>query len=84
MDEIEAETTPVYGGGVLIFDEYGRVKYLVHNDVFGRKQSERLRLPLEGGAAAAGEKSARLRATRLSTLHRLRALRRRVSRSTRW
>src|SRR5262245_37642871 len=33
--DIEADTTPLYGGAVLIFDEYGRVKYWVHNNVFG-------------------------------------------------
>ena len=30
------------GGGVLIFDEYGRLKYHVYQRLFGRRQSERL------------------------------------------
>jgi hypothetical protein len=84
VDEIEAKTTPLYGGGVLIFDEYGRVKYFVENDVFGKKQSARLGYLWKEGLLQAGEKSARLRATRLSTLHRLRALRAAPSREQRW
>jgi hypothetical protein len=84
VDEIEAKTTPLYGGGVLIFDEYGRVKYFVENDVFGKKQSARLAYLWKEGLLQAGEKSARLRATRLSTLHRLRALRAATSQAERW
>ena len=34
---------------MLIFDEYGRVKYLVHNDVFGKDQHERLAYLWEAG-----------------------------------
>lgn len=84
VDEIEAQTTPVYGGGILIFDEYGRVKYFVENDVFGRKQSARLEYLWKEGLLQAGDKTARLRATRLSTLHRLRALSPGASRTQRW
>ena len=84
MDEIEAQTTPLYGGGVLIFDEYGRVKYFVKNDVFGKKQAARLDYLWKEGLLQPGEKTARLRATRLSTLHRLRALRPDSSRAQRW
>ena len=84
VDAIEAKTTPLYGGGVLIFDEYGRVKYFVDNDVFGRKQNARLAYLWKEGLLEPGEKSARLHATRLSTLHRLRALRPDTSRAQRW
>jgi hypothetical protein len=87
VDEIEAKTTPLYGGGVLIFDEYGRVKYFVENDVFGKKQNVRLEYLWKEGLLEPGEKSAksaRLRATRLSTLHRLRALRPDTSRVQGW
>ena len=84
VDEIEAKTTPLYGGGVLIFDEYGHVKYFVENDVFAKKQNARLQYLWREGLLEPGEKSARLRTTRLSTLHRLRALRPDSSRAQRW
>jgi hypothetical protein len=66
-------TTPLYGGGVLIFNEYGRLKYWVHNDVFGRRQTERLKYLWEAGFLEARGDRAEYRAARLSTLHRLRA-----------
>lgn len=67
--------TPIYGGGTLIFDEYGRLKYHVHNDVFGAKrQSERLAYLYQAGLLRAGRLGARLSAARLSAVHRLRAL----------
>ena len=34
LENDDEATTPVSGGGVLIFDEYGRLKFHVHNDVF--------------------------------------------------
>jgi hypothetical protein len=68
-------TTPLYGGGVLIFDEYGRLKYHVHNDVFGqRRQAARLRYLWESGQLEAGRDRGRLRAARLSSIHRMRAV----------
>ncbi len=74
-DETSPTTTPLYGGGVLIFDEYGRLKYHVHNDVFnGRRQARRLRYLWETGQLEPGREGARLQAARLSTIHRLRAL----------
>jgi len=75
MDDASLATTPVYGGGVLIFDEYGRLKYHVHNDVFHkRRQATRLKYLWETGQLEPGLHQARLRAARLSTIHRLRAL----------
>jgi hypothetical protein len=66
--------TALYGGGVLIFDEYGRLKYHVHNDVFGSRQQERLQYLWDAGLLRVKADSASYRAARLSTLHRLRAM----------
>jgi hypothetical protein len=74
-DDASLATTPLYGGGVLIFDEYGRLKYHVHNDVFHkRRQAMRLKYLWGTGQLEPGLRQARLRAARLSTIHRLRAL----------
>jgi hypothetical protein len=73
-DEIDT-TTPLYGGGTLIFDEYGKLKYHVHNDVFGsERQSQRLKYLWDAGLLEIGRDEARLQTTRLSTIHRLRAI----------
>lgn len=67
-------TTPLYGGGTLVFDEYGHLKYHVSNNVFGRKeQSARLEYLYRAGLLRAGRTGARLSIARLSALHRLRA-----------
>jgi hypothetical protein len=83
-DALEAARTPVYGGGILIFDEFGRVKYFVENNVFGKRQSKRLAYLWKEGILQPGDRSPRLRATRLSTLHRLRALKAETSAAQRW
>lgn len=67
-------TTPVYGGGVLVFDEYGRLKYHVHNDVFGSRQSKRLKYLWDIGQLRASKSGAQLASARLSALHRQRAI----------
>jgi len=84
LSDVEADTTPLYGGAVLIFNEYGIVKYWVPNDVFGKDQNERLKYLWEEGILQPGRGSTRLRATRLSTLHRLRAFHSRVAQKDRW
>lgn len=66
--------TPVYGGGVLIFDEYGKLKYHVHNDVFGSRQSARLKYLWGAGLLRAGAEGARFAPERLAALHRQRAV----------
>jgi hypothetical protein len=74
-DDSDELVTPLYGGGTLIFDEYGQLKYHVYNDVFGaRRQSERLAYLYQAGLLRASRLGARLSAARLSTVHRLRAL----------
>ena len=84
VDALEARRTPVYGGGILIFDEFGRVKYFVENNVFGKRQNERLAYLWKEGILQPDDRSSRLRATRLSTLHRLRALQAETSAVQRW
>jgi len=75
--QAEPETdavTPVYGGGVLIFDEYGKLKYHVHNDVFGSRQTQRLRYLWSAGLLRASAEGARFAPERLAALHRQRAI----------
>jgi hypothetical protein len=74
IEEDDDFATAVYGGGVLIFDEYGRLKYHVHNKIFGAQQKERLKYLWEAGLLTARVESAGYRAARLSTLHRMRAI----------
>jgi hypothetical protein len=65
---------PIYGGGVLIFDEYGRLLYHIHNDVFGSNQGARLEYLWNAGLLRLNAGNPGYRAARLSTLHRLRAM----------
>jgi hypothetical protein len=66
--------TPLYGGGTLIFDDYGRLKYWIYNDVFGDRQSARIEYLYRAGLLRVGRGGARLSAARLSAVHRLRAM----------
>lgn len=59
----------LYGGGVLIFDEYGRVKYHVYNKFKSRRQTTRLQYLWSYGFFTPAA-AARLR---FSSLHRQRA-----------
>jgi hypothetical protein len=62
----------IYGGGALIFDEYGQLKYQIANRIEDHKrQTARLRYLWETGAF---EKSVDVK-SRLATLHRARATR---------
>jgi hypothetical protein len=62
---------PLYGGGTLIFDEYGRLKFNVHNDLNNaRRQSRRLKYLWEYGFFNRGSSSYR----HFSHIHRLRAV----------
>ena len=74
-DDSDEFVTPLYGGGTIIFDEYGRLKYHIHNDIFGSRQEQRLAYLYEAGLLKSSQSGdARLSAARLSTVHRLRAL----------
>jgi hypothetical protein len=59
---------------VLIFDEYGHLKYHVHNKIFGSQQKARLKYLWEAGLLTVRVESAAYRQARLSTLHRMRAI----------
>lgn len=72
--ETEAPTTALYGGAVLIFDEYGRLKYWIHNSVFGPDQDERLAYLWKEGLLEPERRRVQLRSGRFANLHRLRAL----------
>lgn len=59
----------LYGGGALIFDEYGKIKFHISNRLRGKKQNERLRYLYDYGFFAG--KSLQVR---FSSLHRLRSI----------
>lgn len=67
----EDTSVRLFGGGVLIFDEYGRVKFHIHNRIDNAaRQTARLKHLFEYGYFNTG--ASRLR--RFSHLHRMRAL----------
>jgi hypothetical protein len=69
-DMPDSEEVRIYGGAALIFDEYGHLKYHVHNNVLNaRRQSERLDYLWQSGFFKPGSSAFR----RLSNLHRQRA-----------
>jgi hypothetical protein len=74
VETAESLLPALYGGGVLIFDEYGRLRFHVHNDVFGSRQSARLAYLWQEGLLRIRNGGAAYAAARLSTLHRLRAM----------
>jgi hypothetical protein len=77
VEDEESDTgpvTPVYGGGVLIFDEYGKLKYHVHNDVFGSRQSARLQHLWDAGHLRAAGETAQFSPEGLAAMHRQRAI----------
>jgi hypothetical protein len=65
----EDDVIPVYGGGTLIFDEYGRLKFYIHNSLDNKtRQTMRLEHLLARGALP--ERGPRTRD--FSRIHRLR------------
>lgn len=85
LEEPETDSvTPIYGGGVLIFDEYGKLKYHIHNDIFGSRQSARIEYLWRVGQLRADAVSARLSPEHLSALHRQRAIGTRRFATERW
>jgi hypothetical protein len=67
----EPEEVFLYGGGVLLFDEYGRVKFHIHNRVNNiERQTSRLQALANFGYFGKGARSLR----RFSRLHRMRSL----------
>jgi hypothetical protein len=70
----------LYGGGVLIFDEFGQLKYHVGNGVLGKRQQERLDYLWLSGFYS--ERAQALR--RVAHMHRERAMQRRIENGDRW
>ena len=76
LDDADANTIELYGGGTLIFDEYGRLKYHITNDVRNRKrQSSRLADLFQFGffRAQKGKAGVSMIRQSISTIHRLRS-----------
>jgi len=74
--DTDARTIALHGGGTLIFDEYGRLKYHVSNDVLdSKRQSARLRDLVRFGYFRASRRGS-LTATEVgfAAMHRLRSL----------
>jgi hypothetical protein len=70
------DVLPIYGGGTLVFDEYGRLKFYIHNDLDNaRRQMRRVEHLLSRGALPeSAERGVRgARAGDFSRVHRLRA-----------
>jgi hypothetical protein len=63
---------PLYGGGTLIFDEFGKVKFHIGTGVRSRRQSQRIQNLYERGAFNRDDEDR----TQFAALHRLRMLRR--------
>ena len=59
----------LYGGGALIFDEYGRLKYHVYNPLLGKKQNGRLAYLWKHGYFSASRSQ-----LHFSAMHRMRAI----------
>ena len=77
----EPEEIFLYGGGVLLFDEYGRVKFHIHNRIDNTdRQARRLRALVEFGYFSKGASAQR----RFSQMHLLRALNTPTSRQKGW
>jgi hypothetical protein len=76
-DGADAKTIALQGGGTLIFDEYGRLKYHISNDVFqAKRQSTRLSDLFRFGFFRASRRRGVLTTSgsSISTMHRLRSL----------
>lgn len=77
----DPEEILLYGGGVLLFDEYGRLKFHIHNHVDNaERQGRRLRALVEFGHDFKGVSTQR----RFSQMHRLRALKAPIRRQEGW
>jgi hypothetical protein len=67
----DAQDVRLYGGGALVFDEYGRLKFHVHNNVLShRRQARRLDYLWRSGGFKEGASALR----RISSIHRQRAV----------
>lgn len=70
----------IYGGGTLVFDQFGRLKFHIGTGVTSRAQSARLQSLYEGGYFNRGEGER----THFAQLHRRRALHRTATPGEQW